>query len=160
MHAPTLSDAASQSEAPSPPEVADPVRARALRSAIEDAARRLGFDAVGVAGLDLAQDEGHLLRWLERGWHGRMHYMQRHGTNRSRPAELLPGTVRVISVRMNYRPGAARAADEVLADGQLAYVSRYALGRDYHKLMRRALERLAQQITTLAGPHGHRAFVD
>ncbi len=142
------------------PDASDPATARALRTAIEHAAQALGFDTVGVADVDLAQDEQHLLRWLKRGWHGQMHYMQRHGTRRSRPAELLPGTVRVISVRMNYRPGTARAAEEVLADDQLAYVSRYALGRDYHKLMRRALERLAQQIAALAGPHGHRVFVD
>ncbi|HEX4023945.1 MAG TPA: tRNA epoxyqueuosine(34) reductase QueG [Steroidobacteraceae bacterium] len=134
--------------------------APALRAAIERAARALGFDALGVAGVELREDERHLARWLERGWHGQMQYMERHGSKRSRPAELLPGTIRVISVRMNYRPGAARAADEVLADDQLAYVSRYALGRDYHKLMRRALAHLAQQIAALAGPHGYRVFVD
>ena len=133
---------------------------RAAREAIERAARALGFDAVGVTGVQLPQDERHLTRWLERGWHGQMHYMGRHGSKRSRPAELLPGTVRVISVRMNYRPGTARAAGEVLADAQLGYVSRYALGRDYHKLMRRALARLAEQVAAVAGPHGYRVFVD
>ncbi|HLK70731.1 MAG TPA: tRNA epoxyqueuosine(34) reductase QueG [Steroidobacteraceae bacterium] len=132
----------------------------ALRSAIERAARALGFDALGITGIDLAQDERHLLRWLERGWHGEMHYMQRHGTRRSRPAELLPGTLRVICVRMNYRPAEARDSSTVLADEQLGFVSRYALGRDYHRLMRRALARLGETITQLAGPHGHRVFVD
>jgi epoxyqueuosine reductase len=134
--------------------------AAGLRAAIERSARSLGFDAIGIAGVELAEDERHLLEWLERGWHGQMHYMQRHGTRRSRPAELLPGTLRVISVRMNYRPPAARAPEAVLADNELAYVSRYALGRDYHKLMRRALARLAEDIAALAGPHGHRVFVD
>ncbi len=134
--------------------------ARALRAAIERLARALGFDAIGVAGIDLAEDEQHLLRWLERGWHGQMHYMSRHGVRRSRPGELRPGTLRVISVRMNYRAAGARAPLEVLADDQLGYVSRYALGRDYHKLMRRALARLGAQIAALAGPHGYRAFVD
>jgi len=89
-----------------------------------------------------------------------MQYMQRHGVRRSRPAELQPGTLRVISVRMNYRPAGARPSAEVLADDQLGYVSRYALGRDYHRLMRRALARLGDAITRLAGPHGHRVFVD
>ncbi len=131
-----------------------------LRSAIEREALVLGFDAVGISGIELAEDEQHLLNWLARGWHGQMHYMQRHGVRRSRPAQLQPGTLRVISVRMNYRSGEARDSTEVLADDQLAYVSRYALGRDYHKLMRRALARLGQAITRLAGPHGHRVFVD
>jgi len=139
---------------PSPPPTTE------LRSAIEREARALGFDAIGIAGIELAEDEQHLLRWLERGWHGDMQYMQRHGVRRSRPAQLQPGTLRVISVRMNYRPREARASEAVLADDQLGYVSRYALGRDYHRLMRRALARLGQAITRLAGPHGHRVFVD
>jgi epoxyqueuosine reductase len=134
--------------------------AQALRAAIEREARAQGFDALGVSGIELAEDEQHLLRWLERGWHGQMHYMQRHGVRRSRPAQLQPGTLRVISVRMNYRPPDSASPAAVLADDQLAYVSRYALGRDYHRLMRRALARLADAITQLAGPHDHRVFVD
>lgn len=147
------------SPAASAPRV-DAGAAIALRRAIEEEARALGFDAIGIAGIELAEDERHLLRWLEHGWHGEMQYMQRHGVRRSRPAELQPGTLRVISVRMNYRPAEARPSAEVLADDQLGYVSRYALGRDYHRLMRRALARLGEAITRLAGPHGHRAFVD
>jgi epoxyqueuosine reductase len=132
----------------------------ALRAAIEQRALELGFDAVGIAQIDLPQDERHLEQWLARGWHGEMHYMARHGRKRSRPAELLPGTVRVISVRMNYRPAEASASQQVLADDQLGFISRYALGRDYHKVMRRALRTLARRVAELAGPHDYRVFVD
>jgi len=134
--------------------------AQTLRSAIEQAARSLGFDAIGVADIELTEDERHLEHWLARGWHGTMHYMARHGRLRSRPAQLLPGTLRVISTRMNYWPGEARPAAEVLAHTESAYVSRYALGRDYHKLMRKALRALAEAIAELAGPHGYRVFAD
>ncbi len=108
----------------------------ALRAAIERTARELGLDGIGVAGVDLAADAQHLQQWLDRGWHGQMHYMARHGQRRSRPAELVPGTLRVISARMNYRPGGARDSAAVLADGEAAFISRYALGRDYHKVLR------------------------
>jgi len=131
-----------------------------LRSAIEQAARSLGFDAIGIADVELTEDERHLEHWLARGWHGSMNYMARHGRLRSRPGQLLPGTVRVISARMNYWPGDARPAAQVLAHSESAYVSRYALGRDYHKLMRKALRALAEAIAGLAGPHGYRVFAD
>ena len=131
-----------------------------LRAAIETEARALGFDAIGVSGLDLGPDEQHLENWLALDRHGEMHYMARHGRKRSRPAELVPGTVRVVAARMNYRAAGARAAEAVLADGHAAYVSRYALGRDYHKVLRGALRRLAEAIARLAGPHGYRVFVD
>jgi epoxyqueuosine reductase len=134
--------------------------ARTLRAAIETEARALGFDAIGVSGLDLGGDEQHLETWLALGRHGEMHYMARHGRKRSRPAELLPGTVRVIAARMNYRAAGARPAEAVLADPQAGYVSRYALGRDYHKRLRASLRALAQAIARLAGPHGYRVFVD
>jgi epoxyqueuosine reductase len=124
------------------------------------AARALGFDALGVASLEIPEDERHLIAWLAEGFHGEMHYMQRHGLKRARPQELVPGTLRVVSVRMDYWPGAARAADEVLADGRLGYVSRYALGRDYHKVMRRALEHLARDLARRIGPFGYRVCVD
>jgi epoxyqueuosine reductase len=133
---------------------------QALRSAIEAAAHSLGFDAIGVADIELSEDERHLEHWLERGWHGQMHYMARHGRRRSRPAQLLPGTLRVVSARMNYWPGDARPAQQVLMQDELAYVSRYALGRDYHKLMRKSLRSLAEAIARLAGPHGYRVFAD
>lgn len=123
-------------------------------------ARALGFDALGVAHIDLEEDEGHLVRWLDAGYHGQMHYMERHGLTRSRPAALAPGSVRVVSVRMNYWPREAREAAAVLGDGKLAYVSRYALGRDYHKVMRRTLARLAVELGERIGPFGYRVCVD
>ena len=131
-----------------------------VRTRLAARARELGFSGIGVTGIELREDERHLAAWLEAGRHGQMHYMARHGVRRSRPERLLPGTVRVISARLDYWPSAARAADSVLADPRLGYVSRYALGRDYHKLMRRALQRLADFLATLAGPHGHRVYTD
>ncbi len=132
----------------------------AVRARLAARARELGFSGIGVTGIELREDERHLAAWLEAGRHGQMHYMARHGERRSRPERLLPGTVRVISARLDYWPGAARDADAVLADPHLAYVSRYALGRDYHKLMRKALQQLADFLATLAGPHGHRVYTD
>jgi epoxyqueuosine reductase len=131
-----------------------------LRAAIERSAKTLGLDAIGVSEIHLDDDERHLEQWLARGWHGQMHYMARHGRRRSRPAQLLPGTLRVISARMNYRAREGRPAQEVLHEPDSAYVSRYALGRDYHKVMRAALKRLAGSVAELAGPHGFRVFVD
>jgi epoxyqueuosine reductase len=133
---------------------------QSLRARLAARAAELGFDRIGIAGIDLAEDEARLRDWLAAGRHGDMHYMARHGSRRSRPAELLPGTLRVISVRMNYWPQGARDAGEVLRDDSLGYVSRYALGRDYHKLMRKALQQLADYLATLARPHGHRVYVD
>ena len=138
----------------------NPPHLAALRRDLDRVARELGFAALGVADIDLGVDEARLGAWLEAGLHGEMEYMQRHGTRRSRPQELVPGTLRVISVRMDYWPADAAPADAVLADPSLAYVSRYALGRDYHKVMRRALEALAQRIAGQVGPFGYRVFVD
>ena len=121
-------------------------------------AAELGFDAVAVSDVDLSSAEGGLAAWLADGFHGEMDYMARHGMKRARPAELVPGTLRVISVRMNYWPQAADA-QETLDDPARAYVSRYALGRDYHKLMRSRLQKLADRIADMA-PHGYRVFVD
>jgi epoxyqueuosine reductase len=123
-------------------------------------ARRHGFDDIGVAGVELPEDEAWMLRWLELGRHGEMHYMQRHGTLRSRPAQLQPGALRALSLRMDYWPGAARDAAEVLADPTAGYVSRYALGRDYHRVMRPALARFAAELATITAEHEHRVFVD
>jgi len=119
-----------------------------------------GFDAVAISGIDLAREEARLLEWLGRGWHGAMDYMARHGTRRSRPAELVPGTASVVCVRLDYWPGEARAAEEVLADPGLAYVSRYAVGRDYHKVLRARLQALADRMTAELGPFAYRAFTD
>jgi epoxyqueuosine reductase len=123
-------------------------------------ARELGFQELGVAGIELGEDERHLDAWLAAGFHGDMGYMHRHGTRRSRPGELAPGTLRVISARMDYWPDQARDADAVLADRSLAYVSRYALGRDYHKVLRRALATLAEELAASIGPFGYRVCVD
>lgn len=131
-----------------------------LATAIKRWGVELGFQQIGIAGVDLDQDEAHLLDWLAAGHHGEMDYMDRHGTRRSRPADLHPGTLRVISARMDYDPPDARDAWGVLGDASLGYVSRYALGRDYHKLMRARLQKLADHITAEIGPFGYRAFSD
>ena len=131
----------------------------ALAQSIRDWGRELGFQQVGIAGIELGEHEAYLERWLAAGHHGEMDYMAAHGHKRSRPAELLPGTLRVISLRMDYLPGDTRMA-EVLASPDKAYVSRYALGRDYHKLIRKRLQQLAERIQQAIGPFGHRAFVD
>ncbi len=126
--------------------------------------RELGFQAVAIADTDLSAAEPGLAAWLSAGNHGEMDYMTRHGAKRSRPAELHPGTVRVISARMNYWSGdparARQDGEAILSDGAKAYVSRYALGRDYHKVMRARLQKLAVRIATEAGPHGYRVFTD
>jgi epoxyqueuosine reductase len=132
----------------------------AVKREIISRARALGFDAVGIANIELPEDEQHLIRWLDAGFHGEMGYMQRHGTMRSRPAELAPGSVRVVSVRMQYWPAESENPTAVLADAERAYVSRYALGRDYHKVMRRALARLAEDLQARFGMFGYRVCVD
>ena len=132
----------------------------AVKRELHARALHLGFGELGVATVEIPEDERHLLHWLEAGFHGEMQYMQRHGTKRSRPQELVPGTLRVISVRMDYWPGDAAAADDTLADGVLGYVSRYALGRDYHKIMRAALARLAEEMSSRIGTFGYRVCVD
>ena len=122
----------------------------------------LGFAKVGIAGVDLADDEAHLREYLRRGHHGSMDYLERHGSKRSRPQELQPGTLRVISARMDYFPRETNADDawRTLGDGERAYISRYALGRDYHKLIRGRLQKLADRIEAEIGPFGYRAFTD
>jgi epoxyqueuosine reductase len=132
----------------------------ALAARIKDWGMELGFAQVGIATTELGDDETHLLDWLAQGRHGEMDYMARHGTKRSRPADLHAGTVRVISVRMDYDPPGARDGWEVIDDPELGFVSRYALGRDYHKLVRARLQKLADRITNEIGPFGYRAFSD
>lgn len=131
----------------------------ALARRVKDWGRELGFQQVGIAGIELGEHEAHLRRWLAAGHHGEMDYMAAHGDKRSRPAELVPGTLRVISLRMDYLPGDTRMA-EVLAQPDKAYLSRYALGRDYHKLIRKRLQQLAERLQAEIGPFGYRAFVD
>ena len=132
----------------------------ALASRIRELAREAGFQRCGITGIDLAEDEAHLADWLGRGLYGTMEWMARHGRMRARPAELLPGTLRVISVGLDYGRRDDVEAWETLGDGERAYVARYALGRDYHKMMRQRLQRLADRIAELIGPFGHRVFVD
>ena len=134
--------------------------AAALLTALQRWSRELGFARLGVARIDLATDEAHFLDWLRAGFNGEMRYMSRHGVKRSRPAELLPGTVSCVSVRMDYWPENAADAESTLADRQVAYISRYALGRDYHKLMRRRLQQLCERVVSAVGPFGYRVFTD
>jgi len=119
----------------------------------------LGFQQVGIADTELSVAEQHLTRWLARGYHGEMAFMHRHGSKRTRPAELVEGTLRVISVRLDYLPDEPDPG-AILNDPARAFISRYALGRDYHKLMRNRLQRLARQIEAETGSFGYRAFVD
>jgi epoxyqueuosine reductase len=128
----------------------------ALATRIKQWGRELGFQAVGIADTELGDAENRLGAWLGRGWHGEMDYMARHGTLRARPAELVPGTVRVISCRMDYLPGDAGSAEDPLA----AAIARYARGRDYHRVLRARLRRLCDRIEAQTGPFGHRVFAD
>src|SRR5688572_7760065 len=122
--------------------------------------RELGFDALAVAGIDLAEDEARLMEWLGRGWHGEMEYMERHGARRARPAELVPGTLSVITARLNYSAAEARDATEVLEDPERGFVARYAMGRDYHKVLRSKLQALADRMTAELGAFHYRVFTD
>jgi epoxyqueuosine reductase len=136
-----------------------------LVSRIRAEARELGFSQIGIAGVDLSSAEEGLAQWLAQGFHGDMHYMAAHGTRRARPAELVPGTVSVITARMDYLPRGtpedwqAVEFDRLRRPGE-AIVSVYARGRDYHKVMRGRLQRLADRIAEAVGPFGHRVFTD
>ena len=131
----------------------------ALTQSIKDWGRELGFQQVGIADVQLGEHEAHLQRWLDAGYQGEMDYMAAHGSKRSHPDELVPGTLRVVSLRMDYLPGDTQMAQR-LGQPEKAYVSRYALGRDYHKLIRKRLQQLAERIQQQIGPFGYRAFVD
>ncbi|MFM2613450.1 tRNA epoxyqueuosine(34) reductase QueG [Vibrio campbellii] len=121
--------------------------------------KELGFQKVGICDVDLSEHEAALQKWLDAGYHGSMDWMARHGMMRARSNELLPGTVRVISVRMDYLPPEAKFASN-LANKNHAYISRYALGRDYHKLVRKQLNKLGKLIEQEVGQYGYRPFVD
>ena len=144
--------------APDRPALDQPALA-ALAQRLKALASDAGFQRVGISGVELGDDERHLRDWLAQGLHGSMQWMARHGDKRSRPSELLPGTLRVLSVGMDY----GREPEEAwanLRDHERAYVARYALGRDYHKLMRQRLQRLADEVAKQIGPFGFRVFVD
>jgi len=129
----------------------------ALAPRIKTWGLELGFQAVGIGDADLSAAEPRLLEWLGQGWHGEMEYMARHGALRARPAELKPGTLRVISCRMDYLNDASQA---IASDPECAVIARYARGRDYHKLMRNRLQALCERIEEAIGPFGYRVFCD
>ena len=131
-----------------------------LADDIREWALELGFTAVGFTQRALDVDEQRLHEWLDEGRHGEMEWMQRHGSKRSRPAELVPGTIGVISVRLDYLPEESQDPRELLDHPSKAYVSRYSLGRDYHKIIRKRLQHLADRIGERIGEFGYRAFVD
>ncbi|MEN9422865.1 MAG: tRNA epoxyqueuosine(34) reductase QueG [Pseudomonadota bacterium] len=120
----------------------------------------LGFNAVGISNIDLSLAEQRLLDWLAQGYHGDMAWMAHHGTKRSRPAELVPNTLSVISVRMDYLPPDSADAVMILNHPECAYISRYALGRDYHKVIRQRLEKFTQLLQAEIGSFGYRVFTD
>lgn len=122
--------------------------------------QQFGFQQIGVSNIDLSEAETRLTEWLEREYHGEMSYMSRHGQKRSRPEQLVPGTMSVVSVRMDYLPQPQETAEKLLDHPSKAYVSRYALGRDYHKVLRSRLKKLAHKILTRIEPLGYRVFVD
>ena len=131
----------------------------ALATLIKQWGGELGFQQTGIADLDIAEHSAHLQDWLSQQYHGEMEYMERHASLRADPQALVPGTLRVISLRMDYLPEDTRMV-QVLQNPEQAYVSRYALGRDYHKLIRRRIQQLADQIQQHIGKFGYRAFVD
>lgn len=131
-----------------------------LKTKLNEAAKALGFTGVGISRMALSKDEAYLDHWLEHDYHGEMEYMARHGRKRSRPELLIPGTLSIISLRMDYWPQHAKEAWTVLNDDALGYVSRYALGRDYHKTIRKHLAQLADWLANEIGEFGYRVFTD
>jgi epoxyqueuosine reductase len=136
------------------------MKSKLLKKKIIDWSRELGFDGVGFTDIDLKEDETHLLNWLENKFHGEMHYMKKHGVKRSQPDKLMPGTVRVISFRMNYLQDNTYDSKKVLENKNLGYISRYALGKDYHSEMRDRLHIIAKKINKEVDGFKYRAFVD
>ena len=139
----------------------------ALAQNIKSWGRELGFQETGITDTELSAEENRLQQWLDKGFHGDMDYMARHGTARTRPVELVPGTVSVISVRLNYQAPSAKESWSVMEDAEAAFISRYALGRDYHKVLRGKLQQLADKITAsidacgdVAKPFSYRVFTD
>jgi epoxyqueuosine reductase len=120
----------------------------------------LGFQQLGITDVELDDAESRLKEWLGAQYHGEMDYMARHGNRRSRPAELVPNTIRVISARMDFLPDEKTPPAAILEKGDRAYIARYALGRDYHKVLRKRLQKLADRIESTVGPVGYRVFVD
>jgi epoxyqueuosine reductase len=138
----------------------DPESLQKLAADIRRWGTELGFQQLGFTDTELGDHEEHLNNWLDEGFHGEMAYMSRHGTRRSRPGDLVPGTCRVISARMDYLPSGTTDIEALLKESEKGVVSRYALGRDYHKLMRQRLQKLSSRIETAIGSFGYRVFVD
>ncbi|MEW5768850.1 MAG: tRNA epoxyqueuosine(34) reductase QueG [Pseudomonadota bacterium] len=136
-----------------------PERLEALKPVLRQWARELGFADLSFAAAELGDAERRLMDWLDAGYHGGMDYMARHGATRAHPKALVPGTCSILSVRLDYLPGDDKAW-ATLNTPERAYVARYALGRDYHKLVRQRLQRLAERLAAEIGPFGHRAFSD
>jgi epoxyqueuosine reductase len=133
---------------------------QSLASDIKSWGKTLGFSAVGITDTDLSGSEAQYQKWIEKGFHGAMDYMAKHGNKRSQPSELVPGTIRVISVRMDYIPPETRDSESVLNDGASAFISRYAMGRDYHKVLRNRLQKLCDRIQEEIGQFSYRVFTD
>lgn len=140
--------------------LSDPDNLQALASQIKAWGKALGFGEVGITDTDLSRAEEEHRAWILKGFHGAMDYMAKHGDKRTRPTELVPGTIRVISVRMDYLPPDAKDSETVMQDGEQAFISRYALGRDYHKVLRNRLQKLCEQIAAEIGEFGYRVFTD
>jgi epoxyqueuosine reductase len=138
----------------------DDLNSHHLALRIKTWGKELGFQEIGVADTELSEAETRLVDWLCKGFHGEMDYMAKHGFKRSRPNELHAGTVRVISARLNYSPADAKDSWQVLGDGERAFISRYALGRDYHKVLRHRLQKLADKISAEIGSFNYRIFTD
>ena len=141
-----------------------PENLQALANIIKSWGKALGFSEVGITDTDLASAERHYQAWIEKGFHGDMDYMAKHGNKRTQPAELVEGTARVISVRMDYQPPAAKDAEIVLSESKKAFISRYALGRDYHKVLRQRLQKLCekiqQEVAHFEADFNYRVFTD
>lgn len=133
---------------------------QSLPARIRAEAAALGFQQLGISSGPMADTEARLQQWLTRGWQGDMTWMARHGRRRTRPGDLVPGTLTILSVRMDYRTDQDQDAWTTLSDARRAYIARYALGRDYHKLMRKRLQTLATRIENMIGRFGYRVFVD
>ena len=132
----------------------------ALNKNIKKWGKELGFDYVGISDINLEEHERYLDKWLEMGMHGEMDYMHKHGSKRSHPEELVAGTQRVISVRLDYAPADIQDAEKILSEDSIGFISRYALGRDYHKVMRAKLKKLAKKIQDNIGEVNYRVFTD
>ena len=131
-----------------------------LKDRISGWAADIGFDGIGVSDTDLSSQESRLNSWIKKGWHGEMEYMANNLDKRLNPQTLHSNTLRIINVRLNYKSESIKTSEETLNNSAAAYISRYALGRDYHKLMRKKLQSLANKISDQIGPFKYRAFVD